>query len=77
MSTPSKRLKPLYTITELCEMTGLSVGQVERMLKRNGIRIMQTGRGKRWVPLSEIAEKLEMLSKSLRLVEFLSDAPPM
>ena len=77
MSTPSKRLKPLYTITELCRMTGLSVGQVERLLRRNGIRIMQTGRGKRWVPLSEIAEKLELLARSMKLADYLNEHPPM
>jgi len=76
MTTPSKRLKPLYTIAELCKMTGLSRGQVERLLRRNGIRVMQTGR-RRWVPLSEIAEKLELLSRSLKLADFLNDAPPL
>jgi len=63
-----KRLKPLYTIAALCRMTGLSRGQLERLLSRNGIRVLQTGPGgRRWVPISEILEKLEPLEKSLRL----------
>jgi excisionase family DNA binding protein len=72
-----KRAKPLYTIAELCRMTGLSRGQIERLLKRNGIRVMQTGRGKRWVPLAEIAEKLDLFARSLKLAEFLNDGPPL
>jgi excisionase family DNA binding protein len=71
-----KRIKPLYTIAELCRLTELSRGQIERLLRRNGIRVLQTGCGKRWVPLSEIVEKLDWLEKSLRLMAYLEQMPP-
>jgi hypothetical protein len=57
-------LKPLYTIRDLCVMTGLSRRQVGAIIKRHGIEVVRAG-PRVYVPLSELRDKLRSVWESL------------
>ena len=57
-------LKPLYTIRDLCTMTGLTRKQIRGIIKRNGIELVRAG-SRIYVPVSELRDKLRSVWESL------------
>jgi excisionase family DNA binding protein len=61
-------IKPLYTVSELAELAGVTRKTMRRLLKSAGIRPLMCGR--KWlIPLCEIEEKMYTLRKSFERAE--------
>ncbi len=57
-------LKALYTVSELCDATGLSRARLNRLLRTCQVELFSRGRSV-YVPLSEIRTRLEPLWREI------------